>query len=113
GATDDVTYNLSVQEDPHLDGASFSFPNGTSFTISAEANTTVPVMFTATGSTLKHAREASAPQRLPAGFSRQWLTEAGGKPELTRNDGWPTRRVPLYAAPSRFPRCTRAIRQTK
>jgi len=94
-----VTYNLSVQNDPVLTGASFSFPNGTSVTINAGATTTVPVRFTATGSALKHAREASAPQQLPAGFSRQWLTEAGGYAVFTPTDGSPTLRVALYAAP--------------
>jgi hypothetical protein len=94
-----VTYNLSVQNDPALAGASFSFPNGTSFTINAGATTIVPVTFTATGSALKHAREASAPQQLPAGFSRQWLTEAGGYAVFTPTDGSPKLRVALYAAP--------------
>lgn len=55
--------------------------------------------FTATGSLLKHAREASAPLQLPAGLDRQWLTEAGGYAVFTSTDGSPTLRVALYAAP--------------
>jgi hypothetical protein len=48
---------------------------------------------------LKHAREGSAPQQLPAGLSRQWLTEAAGYVVLTPTDGSPTLRVAVYGAP--------------
>jgi hypothetical protein len=96
--TTPVSYDLTIQSDPALAGASFSFPNGTSFKIDAGATATIPVTFTATGGALKHAREASVPSQLPAGFNREWLTEAGGYAVLTPKKG-PTLRVALYAAP--------------
>jgi len=101
GATP-VTYNLTIQNNPALTGASFSFPNGTSFTVNAGTSTTIPVKLTATGSTLKHAREgsvASTQSTVFGTFSRQWLTEAAGYAVFTPTDGSPTLRVALYAAP--------------
>jgi subtilisin family serine protease len=96
--TTNVMYDLSVQNDPALAGASFSFPNGTSLTVSRGATVTIPVTFTATGSALKHAKEASVSSQLPAGVNREWLTEAAGYAVLTPKKG-STLRVPLYAAP--------------
>ena len=93
-----VSYDLSIQSDPALAGASFSFPSGNSVRIDAGATATIPVTFTATGSALKHAREASVASQLPAGFNREWLTEVGGYAVLTPKKGT-TLRVALYAAP--------------
>jgi hypothetical protein len=98
GATN-VTYNLTIQNNPLLAGASFTFPGGSSFTVTAGGTATIPVSFTATGSALKHARDPSAPQQLPAGTSRQWLTEAAGYAVFTPTDASPTLRVAVYAAP--------------
>jgi subtilisin family serine protease len=93
-----VSYDLSIQSDPALAGASFSFPSGNSVRVNAGGNVSVPVTFTATGGALKHAREASVPSQLPAGFNREWLTEVGGYAVLTPKKG-STLRVALYAAP--------------
>ena len=96
-----VTYNLSIQDNPALAGAVFSFPNGSSFTIPAGATKTIPIKFTATGSALKHAREASvtSTQSTTSGTAaRQWLTEAAGYAVFTPTDSSPTLRVAVYAA---------------
>jgi hypothetical protein len=92
-----VTYNLTIQNDPALSGTSFSFPNGGSVTVNAGGSKNIPVLFTATGSALKHAREASVAST-QLGLSRQWLTEAAGYAVFTPTDGSPTLRVALYAA---------------
>jgi subtilisin family serine protease len=93
-----VSYDLSIQSNPALAGASFSFPSGNSVKVNANATATIPVTFTATGGALKHAREAGVASQLPAGFNRQWLTEVGGYAVLTPKKGT-TLRVALYAAP--------------
>jgi len=98
GATN-VTYNLTIQNNPLASGASFTFPNGTSFTVNANSTATIPVRFTATGSSLKHAKEGSVAFQLPGPQGRQWLTEAGGYAVFTPTDGSPTLRVAVYAAP--------------
>src|SRR4029077_6111544 len=98
GATN-VTYNLTIQNNPLASGASFTFPNGTSFTVNANSTATIPVRFTATGSSLKHAKEGSVAFQLPGPQGRQWLTEAGGYAVFTPTDGSPPLRVAVYAAP--------------
>ena len=97
--TTNLMYDLTIQNNPALAGASYSFPNGTSLTVHAGTTATVPVTFTATGSALKHAKEASVPNQLPAGVNRQWLTEAAGYAVFTPKHGGPVLRVPIYAAP--------------
>ena len=94
GATN-ITYNTSIQNDPAVTGASFTL-GSPSFTVNAGTTFTATVTFTATGSSLKHAREGSvsATQTNP----RQWLTEAGGYAVFTPTDGSPTLRTALYAA---------------
>lgn len=96
GATN-VTYTLTTENNPALTGASFSVPS--SVTVNAGTMENVQVTFTATGSLLKHAKEASVPLQLPGPQGRQWLTEAAGYVKLTPNDGSPTLRVAVYAAP--------------
>jgi len=96
--TTDVTYNLTIQNDPALTGTSFSFPNGSPVTVKAGNSKNIPVLFTATGSALRHARETSVAST-QLGLSRQWLTEAAGYALFTPTDGSPTLRVALYAAP--------------
>jgi subtilisin family serine protease len=98
--TTPVTYNTSVQTDPALTGGTFTLgtPSPT-FPLAPGASTTVPVTFTVTpGLPLKHSRESSV-AATQSGFSRQWLTEAGGYAVFTPTDGSPTLRVELYAAP--------------
>jgi hypothetical protein len=96
GATN-ITYNTSIQNDPALAGAVFTLGTA-NFTVNAGASTTVAVTLTATGSTLKHAREGSVTST-QSGLSRQWLTEAGGYAVFTPTDASPVLRVELYAAP--------------
>ena len=95
GATN-ITYNTSVANDPALTGGVFTV-NPANFTVNAGTTTNITATFTGTGSTLRHAREASvsATQTNP----RQWLTEAGGYAVLTPTDASPVLRVELYAAP--------------
>ncbi len=103
--TSRARYNLTIQNNPAAPGASFSFPNGTSLTVEAGQTATVPVRFTATGSALRHAREASVAATQATVFgalARQWLTEAAGYAVFTPSGGGgssPTLRVSLYAAP--------------
>jgi hypothetical protein len=95
GATN-ITYNTSVANDPALAGGVFTV-SPANFTVNAGTSTSITATFTATGSTLRHAREGSvsATQTNP----RQWLTEAGGYAVLTPTDASPVLRVELYAAP--------------
>jgi Subtilase family/PA domain len=100
--TSSVRYNLTIRNNPAAPGASFSFPNGNSFVINAGSSVTIPVRFTATGSALRHAREASvsSTQATTLGtLARHWLTEAAGYAVFTPTSGSPTLRVSLYAAP--------------
>lgn len=102
GATN-ITYNTSVANDPALTGGVFTLSTA-NFTVNAGTSTSITATFTGTGSTLRHAREASvAPTQggtTPTnGNPRQWLTEAGGYAVLTPTDASPVLRVELYAAP--------------
>jgi subtilisin family serine protease len=100
--TTPVTYNLAIDPNPALAGATFEFTGPTSLTVNPGATETIPVKFTATGSALKHAREASVAQIQGTVFGnlpRHWLTEAAGYAVLTPIDGSPVLRVSLYAAP--------------
>ncbi len=96
----DVTYNLSYADATPVAGAAFTVGSGPSILVPAGGSVTVPVTFTGTGNLLKHVREASVPQQLPAGTSRQWLTEKTGYAVLTPTGGTePVLRVALYASP--------------
>jgi hypothetical protein len=96
GATN-RTYNLTIANDPSVTGATYSFPSGSSIAVNGGTTVSVPVQFTATGSTLKHVREASV--AATQGSPRQWLTEAAGYAVLTPTDSSPVLRVALYASP--------------
>ena len=96
GATN-ITYNTSVANNPALAGATFTV-SPANFTVNAGTSTTVTATLTATGSALKHAREASVAST-QAGNPRQWLSEAGAYCVLTPTDASPVLRVELYAAP--------------
>ncbi len=97
---DPVTYNVTYQDATPLAGATFTVGTGSPVTVPAGATVTIPVQFDATGSVLKHVREASVPLQLPAGTSRQWLTEKTGYAVLTPTAGpEPVLRVALYASP--------------
>ena len=98
GATN-VTYNLTIANNPALPGATYSFPNGNSVTVAAGATVTVPVKLDVTGSALRHRKEAGVSFQLPAVVGRQWLTEAAGYAVFTPTDSSPTLRVAVYAAP--------------
>ena len=96
GATN-ITYNTSVVNNPAVTGAAFTV-SPANFTVNAGTSTAVTATFTGTGSTLKHAREASVAST-QGGNPRQWLTEAGAYAVLTPTDSSPVLRVELYAAP--------------
>ena len=98
GATN-VTYNLSIVNNPALPGATYSFPNGNSITVNAGATATVPVQLNVTGSALRHRKERVLSFQLPAVVGRQWLTEAAGYAVFTPTDSSPVLRVAVYAAP--------------
>jgi subtilisin family serine protease len=91
-----VTYNTSIANNPALTGGVFTV-NPANFTVNAGTTFTATVTFTGTGSTLKHAREASV--SATQGNPRQWLTEAGGYAVFTPTDASPILRVAVYAAP--------------
>ena len=94
----DVTYNVSYADATPLAGASFTVGTGSAVTVPAGGTATVPVQFNATGSALKHTREASVALSLPS--ARQWLSEKTGYAVLTPVSGTePVLRVALYAAP--------------
>jgi Subtilase family len=99
--TTNVTYNLTIENNPSAPGASFSFTGPSSFTVNGGGTATIPVKFSATGSALRHAREASvaASQGTVFGtFARHWLTEAAGYVKFTPTDTSPVLRVAVYAA---------------
>jgi hypothetical protein len=97
--TTNVTYNVGIlNNNPSLPGAAFN-ATPSSITVPAGSSATVAVTFTATGSLLKHAKEAGVGLQLPGPQGRQWLTEAGGFVTLTPGDGSPVLRVAVYAAP--------------
>jgi len=95
--TTNITYNTSVANNPALTGATFTV-NPANFTVNVGTSTTITATLTATGSSLKHAREGSVAST-QSGNPRQWLTEAGGYVVLTPTDSSPVLRVELYAAP--------------
>ncbi len=76
--TTNVTYDLTIANNPALPGATYSFPNGNSVTVDAGSTVTVPVKLDITGSALRHRKEAGVSFQLPAVVGRQWLTEAAG-----------------------------------
>jgi subtilisin family serine protease len=92
-----TTYNVTYQEVTPVNDASFVFPT-LQFTINQNQKVSIPVVFTATGSALKHVRDASVAST-QGGLPRQWLTEKGGYAVFTPTSG-PEQpiRVPLYAA---------------
>jgi subtilisin family serine protease len=92
-----VTYNVTYQEVTPVNNATMTFPTS-SFTVATGQRANIPVQFTATGSDLKHVREASVAST-QSGFPRQWLTEETGYAVFTPTSG-PEQpiRVPLYAA---------------
>ncbi|MEO8346095.1 MAG: S8 family serine peptidase [Betaproteobacteria bacterium] len=95
-----VTYNLSYADATPVNGASFTVGSGGPITVPAGGTVSVPITFDATGNLLKHVREASVPLQLPAGTSRQWLTEKTGYAVFTPTGGTePVLRVALYASP--------------
>ncbi len=93
-----VTYNVTYVDVTPVTGASFVVGNGSPVTINGNSTATIPVTFNATGSALKHVREAAATANLPS--ARHWLTEKTGYAVLTPTAGTePTLRVALYASP--------------
>ncbi len=92
-----VTYNVTYQEVTPVSNATMTFPTS-SFTVHQGQKKNIPVQFSATGSDLKHVREASVAST-QGGVPRQWLTEETGYAVFTPTSG-PEQpiRVPLYAA---------------
>jgi subtilisin family serine protease len=99
----DVTYNLTYQDVTPVNGANFAVGTGSAVTVPAGSSVSVPVTFTATGSLLKHVREASVAATFATPFGalpREWQTEKTGYAVLTPTGGTePTIRVALFAAP--------------
>ena len=97
-----VTYNLTYQEVNPVEGARFTSSVG-SVTVPANGSTTFPVTFVATGSQLKHVKEASVATTQGVdntNLPRHWLTEKAGYAVLTPTSGnQPQIRVALHAAP--------------
>lgn len=94
-----LTYTLSLEDNPKVSGASFSFPNGKSVSVPSRSSITVPVAFTVMRRQLRHEKEASVDYILPGPAGRQWLTESAAYAVFTPSDGSSTLRVAVYAAP--------------
>lgn len=95
-----VTYNASYQSIDVAGDSNFSAPQS-QFTVPANSEITFPVLFRATGSTLKHTRGPDVPTTQPTSagnLARAWLTEAAGYGVFTPTSGSePAIRIPLYA----------------
>jgi subtilisin family serine protease len=96
-----VTYNITYQAVSTVTGASYTLPP--SVTVGAGGSTTFPVTLNATGSSLKHDRDASVTSTQATAFftaGRQFLSELGGYAVLTPTSGpEPTIRVAIYSNP--------------
>lgn len=97
-----VTYNVSFDGVSTVGDASFSAPF-TSVTVNAGQERTFPVLFRATGSSLRHTRDPGTFNGQNTDFGvlgRQWLSESAGYGVFTPTSGnEPVIRVALYAAP--------------
>jgi hypothetical protein len=105
-----VTYNVSYDRVNTASAAPApsATPNPAAGTFSADraqvtvqpgATEDLAVLFTSTGSALRHARDPATPATQD-GFGRQWLTEVAGYGVFTPTSGdEPTIRVALHAAP--------------
>lgn len=95
-----VTYNASYQAVDAAGDANFSAPQS-QVTVPANGEVSFPVLFRATGSTLKHTRGADVPTSQPTSagnLPRAWLTEVAGYGVFTPTSGTqPAIRIPLYA----------------
>lgn len=100
--TTNVTYNGKVDMLNTVGDANFSAPSST-FTVNAGQEITFPLLFRATGSTLKKTRDASVSNGQGVSnttLAREWLAEAAGYGVLTpTNSSQPVIRIPLYANP--------------
>ena len=77
GATN-VTYNLTIANNPALPGATYSFPNGNSVTVNAGATVTVPVQLDVTGSALKTPQGSGCFFPVAAGGGSSVADRSGG-----------------------------------
>lgn len=95
-----VTYNVSATGVTTVGTAHFNTSSPTTFTVPANGEYSLPVFFRATGSTLRHTRDASVAST-QNGAPRQWLTERTAYWNFTPtgNSTEPPIRVALYAAP--------------
>ena len=97
----DVTYNITYQAVSTATGASYTLP--ASVTVLAGTSNTFPITLNATGSSLKHERDASVTSTQGTAFftaGRQFLTELGGYVVLTPTSGpEPVIRVAAYSNP--------------
>lgn len=96
--TTDVTYNGVITMVNTVGDANFSAP-ASQVLVRAGQEVTFPLLFRATGSTLKHTKDPSVAAADPnVGISKQYLSEAGGYATLTPTSGSePSIRIPLYA----------------
>jgi hypothetical protein len=97
-----VTYNLTVTDIVAAAGAAYTL-SAPSITVAAGNTGTFNVTYTATGSALRHNRDATVTSTQATAFftaGRQFLTESSSYVVLTPTSGpEPTVRVALYAAP--------------
>lgn len=100
--TTDVTYNGAVQMVNTVGDANFSAPSA-QFLVRAGQEVTFPLLFRATGSTLRKTRDPSVSNGQGVAnttLSRDWLAEAAGYGVLTPTTaGLAPIRIPLYANP--------------
>lgn len=102
--TTDVTYKGSIQMLNTVGDSNFSAPQ-TNVLVKAGEEATFPLLFRATGNTLKKTRDPSVSNGQGVGgttLAREWLAEAAGYGVLTPTTAGPGAtviRIPLYASP--------------
>jgi subtilisin family serine protease len=103
--TSSVSYSLSYQDVTPASDAGFQTTAPLNFTVPAGGSVNIPIDFAASGSLMKHSREASVPNAqqvsTTAIAARQWLTEKAGYAIFTPTSGGgqPVLRLPLHAVP--------------
>ena len=103
--TSPVTYNLSYQNVTSASDSGFQTKAPLNFTVPAGGSVNVPIDFAATGTIMKHSRDATVPNAqqvsTTAIAARQWLTEKAGYLIFTPTSGGgqPTLRLPVHVAP--------------
>jgi subtilisin family serine protease len=95
-----VSYSLSYQDVTPAGDSGFQTTAPLNFTVPAGGSVIIPIDFAASGTLMKHSRDATVPST-QVGNPRQWLTEKAGYAVFTPTSGGgqPTLRLALHATP--------------